>query len=388
MTALVDMIGVLDRARFEPVVLLHTPTDYSDRFRGLDVKVRVLPGDPPRRHSPAPVTAALEPLRRLEGLRQVRRLARTELPLARRIARVLAEEGPDLVHHNDNPRADRASIIAARMVRVPQVCHVRYQRGYYRPLDRLLSAWVAHYIFVSQSVEQAFHEAVGVRPRKGRTSYEAVDFSAHLALEEADRRELREELGLGAGEPVVVNVGRVVPWKGHDVFLDAIAAVAQRHEDVRAVIVGSPADSERGRQWLDALRDRMTHLGIRERVLITGFRPDVHRFYAAADVVVHSATRPEPFGRVVVEAMAAARPVIATAAGGVPEIIRHGVTGLLVPPSDSRGVAEAICQILDHAEAASAMGRHARADVQRRFPKDRFGQDLMALYESLLTRVS
>jgi glycosyltransferase involved in cell wall biosynthesis len=387
MTALLDMVRVLDRERFEPVVLLHASTDYSDRFRDLDVKVRVLPDGPPRRRSPAPVPRALKPVRRLQGLRQARRLARTELPLARRIARVLAEERPDLVHHNDNPPADRASIIAARMVRIPQVCHVRYQRGYYWPLDRLLSSWVAHYIFVSRSVEQVFQKAVGVRSRKLRTIYEAVDFSAHLGLGEADRRELREELGLGDGEPTVVNVGRLVAWKGHDVFLDAIATVAQRHGDVRAVIVGAPADNERGIQWLRSLRDRAERLGISDRVQFTGFRSDVHRFFGAADLVVHSATRPEPFGRVVVEAMAAARPVIATGAGGVPEIISDGVTGLLVAPSDSRSMAEAICHALDNREAASAMGRRARADVQRRFPMDRFGHDLMALYETLFTKV-
>ena len=108
------------------------------------------------------------------------------------------------------------------------------------------------------------------------------------------------------------------------------------------------------------------------------------RSWPHSDVVVHSSTQPEPFGRVIVEAMAAGRPVVATAAGGVPEIVEAGSTGLLTAPGDLHGMAAAIGELLSDPNRATDMAERGRDSVRNRFTADRFAERLHRIYESTL----
>jgi glycosyltransferase involved in cell wall biosynthesis len=384
MTGLIDMLRSLDRSVFEPMVLFSAPNDYTRTMRELDVPVRILDPHAPPSPLPSSVRRTVAPLRTFTGLRELNRLARRDRPRIRRIARLLREEPVDLVHHNDHPRADRASIIAARLAGLRQVCHVRNLPDYYPPIDRRLSAWVSHYIYMSDAIEEACRAALRIPREKGSTVYDGFDMADLLAAGEADGAAVRAELGLPENAPVITNIGRIVPWKGHDVFLDAMAEVHRTHEDARALIVGAPPPDQKGADYLRLLRDQAARLGLDGRAVFAGFRADVHRVLAASDVVVHSASRPEPFGRIVVEAMAAARPVVATGAGGVLEIVTDQVSGLLVPPNDAPAMAGAIRRLLSSPAEARAMGQHAREEARRRFTRERFGQELSEVYRRVL----
>ena len=148
------------------------------------------------------------------------------------------------------------------------------------------------------------------------------------------------------GEPIftVALIGRLAPWKGQDVFLRSVAC-AFPDGDVRARIIGAPLFGEE--PYAEQLRALARDLGIADRVELRGHRDDIAGELAEVDVVVHCSTLPEPFGMVVVEAMSAGRPVIASAAGGPCEIVEHGVSGLLTAPRDVAALAAALRRLAD-----------------------------------------
>jgi len=167
--------------------------------------------------------------------------------------------------------------------------------------------------------------------------------------------------------PVVGLFGRISPWKGQHVFLKALVELP----GVRGLIVGEALFTGDDRSYGQELRDLAAQLRIADRIHFTGFCPDILPLLLSVDVVAHCSTSPEPFGRVIVEAMLAGRPVIATRAGGAMEIVADNQTGLLVQPGDSHALAAAIQRLLANREFAAEMGCAAKRDAEQRFRLDR-----------------
>lgn len=210
----------------------------------------------------------------------------------------------------------------------------------------------------STATADAFVAHGGARD-KVRVVHNGIDATTFDAVSIAQAQALRERVAPGARYVLAV-FGRLSPWKGQHT---AISALTLLPPDTHLCIVGAPLFGED--DYEAELRALAARLGVAPRVHFLGFRDDVAPLMKAADVVVHASTLPEPFGRVVVEGMLAGRPVIATAAGGVGEIVTDGVTGLLVKPGSPDALAGAVERLrADPARAgtmASAGNAHARA---------------------------
>lgn len=176
----------------------------------------------------------------------------------------------------------------------------------------------------SEAVRDSFVKAGGKRG-KAVVVYNGFSPEAFAAVKDSEVETLRAELGLEA-KFVVGVFGRLTPWKGQHIVIDALS----RLKDTHALIVGEALFGEQ--EYAADLRTRAQSHGIEDRVHFLGFRRDIPTLMKLVDVVVHSSTAPEPFGRVIVEAMLSGCPVIATRAGGVMEIIDDERTGLLVEP--------------------------------------------------------
>jgi glycosyltransferase involved in cell wall biosynthesis len=288
------------------------------------------------------------------------------------------------VHHNCGLNADRAMVLAGVIAKVPQVSHFRLF-GNLTLLARFLVRFVDAFIFNSKAV-CASYTRLGIPAEKGHVVYNPIDSAAFA--QDTGGAELRKELGLSQEDCVVSNVGRIVEWKGQDRFLRAMAEVVKTYPNTRVLIVGEPGPAHREQLYDQELRQLSEDLGLSSRVVFTGLRSDISRIMAASDVVVHSAVKPEPFGRVIAEALMAGRPVVATAGGGVPEIIDDGVTGLLVPPGDVNSMAEAIRYLLSDLEKAGAMGMRARQEALERFTVERHVQQIEKIYAGIVSRCS
>jgi D-inositol-3-phosphate glycosyltransferase len=202
----------------------------------------------------------------------------------------------------------------------------------------------------------------------------------------ADRLAARRALGLGEGEFVVLQLGRMVPRKGVDNVIRAVAMLADRSA-VRLVIVGgdaAPAGAVRCAE-LQRLVDLADTCGIADRVAFAGHRQrdELARYYAACDVFV---TTPwyEPFGITPLEAMASARPVVGSAVGGIQHSVLDGETGFLVPPRDPLALADRLARLQADPALARAMGRAGARRVRAHFTWSRVAEDLEAVYASVL----
>jgi len=194
---------------------------------------------------------------------------------------------------------------------------------------------------------------------------------------------LRRELGLGPRAPVACVVGRLTPWKGHQVLLRAWRRVIERVPEARLLIVGEVAFWEDS--YEQELKDLAAAMKLDRHVRWLGFREDVPDLLRASDLLVLPSVD-EPFGRALIEAMAAELPVVATRSGGVPEIVVDGDTGLLVPPGDPEALGEAIAELLGEPERARELGRAGRRRALEKFDVRRVAQQVGRIYQEILGR--
>jgi len=277
---------------------------------------------------------------------------------ARRLAR--RAQAFDVLYANSQ-KAFVVSVIAGWLARRPVVWHLRdilapphFRRVNVRAVVWLANRCAALVITNSHATAHAFVSAGG-NAALVRVVHNGIDAAPFDAVTDDDARACRAELGVPSETPLVVHVGRFHHWKGQHVLLRALAHIPRAH----AWFIGAPLFGEEA--YGAELRVEAERLGVSGRVRFLGFRDDVPRLMRAADLIVHSSVYPEPFGRVVVEGMLAGRPVIASRAGGVEEIVSDGETGWLVPPDDAGALAVAIGAVLaDPVIAALTVARAAK----------------------------
>jgi glycosyltransferase involved in cell wall biosynthesis len=199
-----------------------------------------------------------------------------------------------------------------------------------------------------------------------------------VAPARAERAAARAALGLPQDAFVCAILGRISSWKGQDVLIRALAGL----DGALALVAGDPWPGEERR--LEQLRELAASLGAGERVRFAGFRPDVENVYGAADVVAVPSTRPDPLPNSALEAAAAGCCVVAAAHGGLPEILRDGVTGRLVAPGDPASLAAALTALREDPAQRERLGAAAAADVRERFAPWRLLERTQALYDKLL----
>lgn len=286
---------------------------------------------------------------------------------ARRLARRAGTA--DLLYANSQ-KAFVVAAIAGWIARRPVIWHLRDILGppHFSATNARGVTWLANrcarsVIANSQATADAFVRSGG-NPSLVRVVHNGIESAPFDAVTADAVRDARRACGAREGMPLVVHVGRFHPWKGQQVLLRALALEPR----AQAWIVGAPLFGEEAfAVELQALASEL-HLG--DRVRFLGQRADVPTLMRAADIVVHSSTYPEPFGRVVVEGMLADKPVIAADAGGVREIARDGDTALLVAPGDALALARAIGSLIDDPARARAMALRGRDHARRGFTLD------------------
>jgi glycosyltransferase involved in cell wall biosynthesis len=162
--------------------------------------------------------------------------------------------------------------------------------------------------------------------------------------------------------------------------------VHRHHPDVRFLLIGAALFGEEEYEW--KIRSLTVELGLSDAVDFAGFRVDIHEHIAQLDIVVHASTTGEPFGQVIIEAMAASKPVVATNGGGVPEIVLDGQTGLLVPMGDPAAMANAIRWMIDNPNSAAEMGWKGRRRVEENFTIEKTVTRVEAVLSGLLQKAT
>lgn len=350
----------LDRSRYRPLVVLPDSGPLAVDLESAGIEVVTRPLGVIRR-------ALITPL----GLTQVS--AATALD-AVSLARISRRRRVALIHSNTSVVLGGAA--AAGAARVPHVWHVReIYSGFARawPAYRRLLETASALPCVSLATAAQFvrHERVHVIPD-----------GLALNAARAPRHTARAKLGLPPDAWVIAVLGRISDWKGQDVLVRALAERPLAERGAIGLIAGEAwtgADDRRAR-----LLALATRLGVEHRVRLAGFRDDVETVYGAADVVAVPSTAPDPLPGAAIEAAAAGCAVVASAYGGLPEIIRDGQTGVLVPPGDPAALARATRSLIDDPAERVRLGASAAIDVRERFAPARLLHSIQALYDSLI----
>lgn len=361
--ALLHLTSAL-RGFVEPHVILGAHGPLVERLQAHDVPVEVLPLGP---------RVPDLPRARVSPMRITPRLAASTIADVWRLRRRLRQLAPDIVHTNSLKAAIYGGL-AGRLAGIPVVWHIRDRitEDYLpRPaviLVRVLARILPQVVIAnSQTTLMTIH-----RRRKVFVVYNHVVPESVQALSERIR---------SVSDVFTVGIlGRIAPWKGQHVFLEAFAE-AFRGQPARARVIGSPLFGED--DYAEALARQAEALGITGQVDFRGFREDVWTQLSELDVLVHCSTIPEPFGQVVLEGMAAGLPVVARNEGGPAELIRHDINGILVPSGDATALAAALRALADDPSLCATLGQAAQ-ERSGDFSPQATVSHLMSIYGRML----
>jgi glycosyltransferase involved in cell wall biosynthesis len=296
---------------------------------------------------------------------------------ARRIARMTADEGVDLIHARSRAPAWSA-LLAARRASVPFVTTYHGAYNETNGAKRLYNSVMARgdaVIANSHYTAGLIASRYGTPPERVTVIHRGVDTAAFDPQRIGPERAaaLRHSWGVARGERVILQAARLTRWKGQGVLIEAAARLKAggRLDDALVILAG---DAQGRDSYVEALQGQIARLGLEGRVRLVGHVEDMAAAYLAAHVTVVASTEPEAFGRTAIEAAAMACPVIATSIGAPPETVLTGadsLTGWLVRPGDAEALASRLTEALSLAPSARAvLGERARRHALSHFSVD------------------
>jgi glycosyltransferase involved in cell wall biosynthesis len=316
--------------------------------------------------------------RAAEGLELIPLAPKTEMDLsaAWRLSRLVKQLRPDVIHAHD-PHGVAMAALALSMsgARTPRPLPplVAARRVDFHIKGNALSRWKYRQVDCFICASSAIREMIvadGVPAERAVTIHEGIDLGRVAA---APRANLHEDLWLPHDAPIVGNVAALVAHKGQRHLIEAAAIVVKKVPDARFVIAGEG-------ELRSMLERQIKEHRLEKHVFLAGFRPDILSVHKAFDVFVMSSLT-EGLGTSLLDAMACGKPIVATKAGGIPEVVVDGQTGLLVEPRDDEGMADAIVRLLRDETIRRRMGTAGEARVRERFSSERMVQDTLAVYE-------
>jgi len=344
--SLFQLIGGLDSSQFAPVLVCPETGEFYSRVESLGIPVQVV---------------------RMPSLKGPGLFS---LPSSvRKLLTLIKQQEVEIIHANSS-RCMIYAGLSGKLSGVPVVWHVRVTDT--DPiLDRFLTLLSDRIIVNSQSVLKRF----SFLKDQARISlvYNGVDLKQFAPSVSGES--IRKEYSIGRDEKVITMIGRLDEYKGHRYLLEAASKVLDGSRRVRFLIVGDGV----ARDELEVLAKDLDVAG---SVIFCGQRSNVPEFLAASDVVV-SASMKEGFGRVIVEAMAMTKPVVATKVGGVPEIVRDGKSGILVEPADSESLASAMISVIDSPEMALKLAVEGEKRARENFSLEKHIREIEEIYNTL-----
>ncbi len=300
--------------------------------------------------------------------------------------RLLRRRRPQILHVNNGGYPGAASchaaVLAGRLARVRVIVYfvnnlafdyVTLGRRLERPLDRLIVGSVNRFATASAHAAGVLRDVLSLSDDQVAVLPNTV-IRRELGSRAAD---VRQRLGIAPDAVMAVAIGRLEKRKGHRVLIDALAGRTEGLERLVLLVAGDGPEDR-------SLRHQLRRLGLEERVRLLGQVDDAWDLLAAADLVVLPSVGHEDFPIVILEAMAAGRPVVASVVAGTPEQVEDGVTGLLVPPGDRVALAAAIADLVSDPARRERMGQMAKQRYNQSFTPERAIDRYWALYDELL----
>lgn len=298
------------------------------------------------------------------------------LPYLVRLAMRVRSLRPDIVHGNNEPNSNREAMLLSRLLNIPYIQHVRGPIANTRIAPWLLSAPAA---FVPVSRWLAGDLLMrGVPSRRIRQVYDGVDMSRSGKVS----RNLREELGLSTDVFIVGMIGMLVPWKGQDLFIDAVSRRGLDVDNIVYLLFGDTPELGDS-NYASKLKQQVSRLGLDGKVRFMGRQTGLMLLMSQIDVVVSASTEPEPLGLVMIEAMANGCAFVAPAFGAATEVIDDGSTGFLFKPKDADDLARALDRALNSRKQDPDLPDRAQRRVSTQFSPKRCVEHTLRVYATI-----
>jgi len=338
-----------------PVVAFYEENSLTDRFKDLGCEVHIRPY--PRRFN----LFKTRKFRVLKFLNSLVYLTYLSTIWSVRNAFWIKRNNIALVHLNNNPFS-LDWVFASKLCRIPCIAH---QRGIRTHLDK-------SEIFLAKLADSVICISDYVWKSLEKSGCSTDNFSLiHNGLDLSDFNNVNFKMKPPMNVEVAENcfiigmVGNIKEWKGQHVLIDALPRIVEKNPNVIALFVGSfdkSNDSYRNR-----IMDRVEELNLSEKTVFTGYTPNIKEYLHSMDIVVHASTEPEPFGRVIIEAMAMEKPVLVSNAGGAKEIVEHNDSGMLFEPGNSEMLANFVLECMNDPSKMSKLSQRALEQVSERF---------------------
>jgi glycosyltransferase involved in cell wall biosynthesis len=254
-----------------------------------------------------------------------------------------------------------------------------FKKLIYMVFDRFSERFVDRFIVVSERLRKILTEKHRISPDRVVKIYNGIEIDEYMPNIEkvrSQKSEVRREFGLADSVPVIGAIGRLTWQKGLEYLIEAVPDVLKKHPEAMFLIVGEGP-------LKDKLKAKSEELRVEDKVIFTGFRTDIKEVLSAIDILVIPSLL-EGFPMITLEAMAMAKPIIATNINGITEQITNGINGILIPPKDPSAIAQATITLINNREKAKAMGLAARKKAEEEFSVEKMVSETEKVYLSLL----
>lgn len=306
-----------------------------------------------------------------------------------RLVKIIKENKIDIIH-SQGARTDFYSRLAARLlkskVRVVSTIAMPvkgydvgvFRKGVYCFFDRFSERYVDRFIVISEALKKALIDNHKIPSQKIIKIYNGIELKEYRP-DDSDYSfmKIRKEYGIDKDKFLIGAIGRIVWQKGFEYLIDAVPRVTKQIAEAKYLIVGEGP-------LKDSLRAKSRKLDIEDKIIFAGFKSNIKEILSSIDILVIPSVR-EGFPMITLEAMAMAKPIIASDIDGIREQIDHNKDGLLIPPEDPGAMAEAIISLLDNKEKAKELGLSAKKKVEEKFSVEEMVKKTKAVYEELLT---
>lgn len=370
--SLLYLLQGLDKDKYEPHVLFCQENTLIPQYKMVTDNIHIIDFDPSVSSRAASVKDILKWPYRLF----------TEVILKQfELHRIIRKINPDLVHLNNGYAATHEWMLAACLHKIKIISHDRGTRPPSSLRTKLFVRCLDAIISVSDSYKNnVINDKLSVR--KLYRVYNGLDYKKWTSnLDMGKAKSLKSELGITDGQRVIGIVGNIDKWKGQHIVISAINQIKRDYPDIVCLIVGRVCAGME--QYKSELDNYISENDLGNNVIFMGYQSDIPTVLSIFDVFVHASIEPEPFGRVILEAMALEKPIIATNGGGIPEIIINEQTGLLVPMNNSEEMASAMMFYLNNQNEAKRIGQNGKERLLNEFSIKKMVDGVESVYNEV-----
>ena len=372
--SLLYLVEGIDKEIYEPVVMFYEDNPLIDKFEKVAKEVIIF-------DHYSPFSGCLRSFD--DVVKFIPRFVRDILWAQFEIIKKIDEIKPDIVHLNNSYAANHDWVLACKRKGVKIIAHDRGTRPPFSLQTKFFVGFLDAIISVSDSYLQYITEQ-GLKPKLACRVYNGLDLKEFEGQYSPDQKnQVRESFNVNDDDILIGMVGNIDYWKGQIVLVKALVRIVEKHNNVKVLLVGKTVlGAER---YENDIHTCISQNRLNNKIFLIGYREDISALLNAFDIFVHASVEPEPFGRVIIEAMAMKKPIVATKLGGPAEIIVDGESGVLIAMNDEVAMADAILNYISDMSKAEKMGQNAFKRFVENFSAQNMVQGVEAIYNEVLT---